>query len=100
MMWILQSRVSRIQRDGDDRNVTIAITSRNNGISVSIRVVANLNMYVYYLKHKERVQRKPASNSINLSLVHSYRDQQRHEVSFKKTAEETVINDKDWPINL
>jgi hypothetical protein len=33
-------------------------------------------------------------NTINLALVHSYRDQQRHEVSFKKTVEEPVINDK------
>jgi hypothetical protein len=30
-------------------------------------------------------------------LVQSYRDQQRHEVGFKKTAEEPEINDKDWP---
>jgi hypothetical protein len=35
-----------------------------------------------------------------LTLVLSYRDQQRHEVSFKKTAEEPVINDKDWPGTL
>jgi hypothetical protein len=33
-------------------------------------------------------------------LVHSYRDQQWHEVSFKKTAEEPVINEKDWPRTL
>jgi hypothetical protein len=33
-------------------------------------------------------------------LVRSYRDQQRHEVGFKKTAEEPVINDKDWPRTL
>jgi hypothetical protein len=29
-------------------------------------------------------------------LVRSYRDQQRHEVGFKKTTEEHVINDNDW----
>jgi hypothetical protein len=45
----------------------------------------------------ERVQRNPVADSINLTLVCSYRDQQRHEVSFKKTSEESVINDKDWP---
>jgi hypothetical protein len=28
------------------------------------------------------------------------REQQRHEVGFKKTAEEPVINDKDWPWTL
>jgi hypothetical protein len=33
-------------------------------------------------------------------LVRSYCDQQHHEVGFKKTAEEPVINEKDWPITL
>jgi hypothetical protein len=42
----------------------------------------------------ERVQRQPFLNAINLVLVRSYRDQQRHEVGFKKTAEEPEINDK------
>jgi hypothetical protein len=48
----------------------------------------------------ERVQRKPVVTIIELVLVRSYRDQQRHEVSFKKTAEELVINDKDWKWTL
>jgi hypothetical protein len=77
-----------------------SVTSCNNGIPVSISSVANLKLCVYYLKHMERVQRKPVANSINLILVHSYRDQQLHKVSFKNTAEEPVINDKDWPITL
>jgi hypothetical protein len=81
------------------RGVT-AVTSRKNGIPVSIRAVANLKLCVYYLKHTERVQRRPVANSINLVLVCSYRDQQWHEVSFKNTAYETVINSKDWPITL
>jgi hypothetical protein len=72
-------------------------TSRNNGIPVSIRAVAYLKLCVYYLKHTERVQRQTVANAINLVLVCSYRDQQQHEVGFKKTAEEPVINDKDWP---
>jgi hypothetical protein len=50
-----------------------AVTSRNNGITVSIRDVVNLKLCVYYLKHMERVQRKPAVNTINLALVYSYR---------------------------
>jgi hypothetical protein len=79
---------------------TSRVTSRNNGIPVSIRAVANLNLCVYYLKHMERVQRKPIPNAINLVLVFSYRDQQRHEVGFKKTDEEPEINDKDWPRTL
>jgi hypothetical protein len=48
----------------------------------------------------ERVQRKPVPNAINLVLVYSYRDQQRHEVGFKKTAEEPEINNKYWPRTL
>jgi hypothetical protein len=76
------------------------VTSRNNGIPVSIRAVANLKLCVYYLKHMERVHRQPIANAINLVLVRSYRDQQHHEVGFKKTAEEPDINDKDWPRKL
>jgi hypothetical protein len=79
---------------------TSRVTSRNNGIPVSIRAVANLKLLVYYLKHMERVQREPVPSAINLVLVRSYREQQRHEVGFKKTAEEPEINEKDWPRNL
>jgi hypothetical protein len=79
---------------------TSRVTSRNNGIPVSIRAVAKLKICVYYLKHMEMVQRKPVLNEINLVLVRSYQDQQRHEVGFKKTAEEPEINDKDWPRTL
>jgi hypothetical protein len=77
-----------------------AVTSPNNGIPVSTRAVDNLKLCVYYLKHMEKVQRKPIANTINLVFVCSYRDQQRHEVCFKKTAEEPEINDKDWPRTL
>jgi hypothetical protein len=75
-------------------------TSRNNGIPVSIRAVANLKLCFYYLKHMERVQREPVPSAINLELVRSYRDQQLHEVGFKKTAEEPEINEKDCPKTL
>jgi hypothetical protein len=34
---------------------TTRVTSRNNGIPVSIRTVVNLKLCVYYLKHMERV---------------------------------------------
>jgi hypothetical protein len=34
--------------------VTSRATSRNNGIHVSSREVANLKLFVYYLKHMER----------------------------------------------
>jgi hypothetical protein len=52
-----------------------AVTSRKNRIPVSVRAVANLKLYVYYLKHTERVQREPIANAINLVLVRSYHDQ-------------------------
>jgi hypothetical protein len=79
---------------------TSRVTSHNNGIPFSIRTVANLKLCVYYLKHMERVQRKPIPNASNLVLVRSYRDQQHHEVGFKKTVEEPEINDKDWSRTL
>jgi hypothetical protein len=59
---------------------TSAVTSLSNMIPVSIRAVANLKLCVYYLKHMERVQRKPMMvTDIDLELVHIYRDQQRYE---------------------
>jgi hypothetical protein len=76
------------------------VTSRNNGITVSIRAVANIRLCVYYLNHMERVQRQPVANAINLVLVCSYRDQQRHEVGFKKLVEEPETNEKYWPRTL
>jgi hypothetical protein len=79
---------------------TTRVTSRKNWIPVSIRSVGNLKLCVYYLKHMERVQHQPIPNAINLVLVRSYRNQQRHEVGFKKTAEEPEINDKDCPRTL
>jgi hypothetical protein len=72
-----------------------SVSLRNNSIPVSVRAVANLKLCVYYITHMVRVQRKPVVNTIDLVLVRSYLDQKRHEVSFKKTAEEPVINDKD-----
>jgi hypothetical protein len=77
-----------------------AVTSRNNGIPVSIRAVDNLELCVYYLKHMKIFQRQPVANEINLVVVRSYRDQQCHEVYFKNTAKEPVINDKYWPRTL
>jgi hypothetical protein len=76
------------------------VTSRNNGILVSIRAVANLKLCIYYLKHMERVPCQHIANAITLVLVHSYRDQQRHEVGLNNTAEEPEINDKDCPRTL
>jgi hypothetical protein len=76
-----------------------AFTSRKNRKPVYIRVVANLKFCVYCLKHMDRVHH-PVANTINLVLVRIYRDQQHHEVGFKNTVEEPVINDKYWPRTL
>jgi hypothetical protein len=76
-----------------------AVNSHNNGIHVSVRAVTDLKLCVYCLRHMERVHRQPIANAIKFVLVRSYRDQQRHEVGFKKTAEEPEINDKDWPLD-
>jgi hypothetical protein len=76
------------------------VTSCNNGIPIFIRAVANLKLCVYYLKHMERLQHQPVANALNLVLVRSYRDQKCHQVGFKNTAEEPLINDKDGPITL
>jgi hypothetical protein len=63
-----------------------AVMLHNNCIPVSIRAVSNLKLCVSYLKHMERVHWKPVVNTINLTLVRSYRDQQQHESSFKNPA--------------
>jgi hypothetical protein len=76
---------------------TTRVISHNNGIPISIREVDNLKLCVNYLKHMERVQRQPIANAINLVLVCSYSDQQRHAFGFKKTAEDSEINDKELP---
>jgi hypothetical protein len=49
-----------------------SVTSLNNGIPISIRAVAKLKLCAYYLKHMERVHRRPVANSINLVLVLNY----------------------------
>jgi hypothetical protein len=48
----------------------------------------------------ERVHHQPVANAINLVLVRSYCDQQRHKVFFKKTSEEHVINNTYCPRTL
>jgi hypothetical protein len=63
-------------------------------------VVAYLKLCVYYVKHMGRVQREPVENAINLVSVGSYCYQKWHEVIFKKTAEERLINYKDCPRTL
>jgi hypothetical protein len=73
------------------------VTTPNVGLQVSLRAENNLKLYVYYLKHIERVQGVPTAASITLEVVHGYHEQQRYEEKFKKTAVEPDINDKYWP---
>jgi hypothetical protein len=75
-------------------------TPPNNVIPFFIRAEANMNLCVYYLKHMEQVQWITVVNSINLTLVHDYRNRHMYEESFKKTAGEPVINGKDWSRTL
>jgi hypothetical protein len=74
-----------------------AVTTPNVGLQVSLRTENNLKLCVYFLKHTERVQRVPTAASITLEVVRGYREQQRYEDNFKKTAVEPEINDKYWP---
>jgi hypothetical protein len=55
---------------------------------------------VYVLKHMEHAQQVPTAASITLEVVRGYREQQRYEDNFKKTAIEPDINDKNWPWNM
>jgi hypothetical protein len=73
------------------------VTTPNVGLQVFLRPENNLKLCVYFLKHMERVQCVPTAVSVTLEVVRGYREQQRYEEKFKKTAVEPEINDKDWP---
>jgi hypothetical protein len=73
-----------------------AVKTSNVGLQVSLRDDNHLKLCIYFLKHMERVQRVPTAASITLEVVRGYREQQRYEDKFKKTAVEPEINDKDW----
>jgi hypothetical protein len=68
--------ITKSGRDGNNMKGSAAVTSGKKIIPGSIRAVANLKLWVHYLRHMKRAQRKPVANSINLILVCSYRDQQ------------------------
>jgi hypothetical protein len=74
-----------------------SVTTHTVGLQVSLRAENNLKLCVYFLKHTERVRHVPTAASITLEVVRGYREQQRYEDKFKKTAVEPEINDKDWP---
>jgi hypothetical protein len=60
----------------------------------------NLKIFVYYLKHTERVQRVPTVASITLDVVRGYREKQLYKEKFKKILVEPEINDKDWHLTM
>jgi hypothetical protein len=65
--------------------------------SVYIRADTNLKMAVFYLRHQERISRIVAPASVALTVVRSLRSTKEYEENFKVTAEQPVINEKDWP---
>jgi hypothetical protein len=92
--------IKRVNRPGGTFNVGTgndAVTTPNVGLQVSLRAENNLKLCIYFLKHTEWVQRVPTAASITLEVVRGYREQQRYEDNFKKTAVEPDINDKYWP---
>ena len=99
----VENLMKRVTRPGGVGTTTTTVkgatlvTTVTVGHPVSLRAEGNFKLCVYYLMHMMRVQRDPVVADITLELVQGYRDQQKFEKNFKKTAEEPVINDKDWP---
>jgi hypothetical protein len=60
----------------------------NTGHSVSIRAETNLKLAVFCLRHQSRISRIVSSASI------------AYEENFKVTAEQPIINEKDWPSTM
>jgi hypothetical protein len=99
----VENMIKRVNRPGGTFTVgsgNDSVTTPNVGLKVSIRAENNLKLCIYFLKHMERVQRVPTAASITLEVVRGYRDQQRYEEKFNKTAVEPEINDKDWPRDM
>jgi hypothetical protein len=69
----------------------------NSGHSMSIRDDTNLKLAVFYLRHQSHISRIVALPSVALTVVRSLRSTKEYEENFKVTAEQTVINEKDWP---
>jgi hypothetical protein len=63
-----------------------AVTTPTVGLQLALRAENNLKLCVYFLKHTERVQWVPTAASVTLEVVQGYREQQRYEDKFKKTA--------------
>jgi hypothetical protein len=69
----------------------------NPGNSVSIRAETNLKLAVFYLRHQARISRIVAPASVALAVVQRLRSTKEYKENFKVTAEQPIINEKDWP---
>jgi hypothetical protein len=69
----------------------------NPGQSVSIRAATNLKLAVFYLRHQVRISRIVAPASVSLTVVRRLRSTKEYEENFKVTADQPIMNEKDWP---
>jgi hypothetical protein len=101
LTWIMMMNLCKhVNRPGGTTTVGTdyaAVTTPHDGYDVSIRVESNMKLCVFYLEHQERVFHKRTMDLIDLALVHSFRDWQKWEETFKMTTVEPMINDTDWP---
>jgi hypothetical protein len=69
----------------------------NPGHSMFIRADTYLKLAVFYLRHQARISIIVAPASVALTAVRYLRSTKEYEEHFKVTAEQPVINEKDWP---
>jgi hypothetical protein len=67
------------------------------GHSVPIRDETNLKLAVFYLCHQARISRIVAPASVALTYMRLLSSTKEYEENFKVTAEQPIINKKDWP---
>jgi hypothetical protein len=74
----------------------LLILVANPGHSVSNRAETNLELEVFYLHHQAHISRIVATASVSLTAVRQLRSTKEYEENFKVTAEQPIINEKDW----
>jgi hypothetical protein len=67
------------------------------GHSISIRAETNLKLAVFYLHHQAHISIVVSPASIALTVVRHLRLTKAYEENFNVTAEQPIINEKDWP---
>jgi hypothetical protein len=63
---------------------------------VSIGSDTSLKLAVFYLRHQSRISIIVAPASVALTVVRSLLSTKEYEENFKVTAEQPIINEKDW----